>query len=410
MFSYQEALNLIAREARLQPTQLLDFRESLGHIAAQDVVSQMGIPAFDNSAMDGFALSSVWTHSATQEDPLTFQVGACLAAGDVLSTPANGMAIEIMTGAKMPPHCDAVVPIEQVQCTTDSGGKVLAVRLHRTLKPLENVRLKGQDFAVGQSLIKKGTRIHAGHIAAMAATGTRQVAVRHMPRVAVITTGKEISDQYHAPLPDGELYDSNTPYLLSQLRSAGMDASHVANIGDSPELFVETLNASTQALIVITSGAVSKGRWDFIPEILRKQGARIIFHGVAIKPGKPILFAILKDGRYYFGLPGNPISVAVGLRFFVQALIRHILGMSEEKNPRGALTHPFEKKGGFRHFLKAHRQSDEQGLVQLKILDSQESFKISPLLEMNCWAIVDEETNSLFRDDKLLTASMELFP
>lgn len=410
MLSYQEALSLIACEAKLQSTHTIDFRQSCGHIAAEDIGSPICIPPFGNSAMDGFALSSAWTHHATQERPLIFQVGDCLAAGDVASGYADGMAIEIMTGAKMPPHCDAVVPIEQVECVTGPNGETIEIRLLRTLAPRENVRLRGEDFTVGQSLIKKGTRLHAGHIAAMAATGVRQISVRHMPSVDVITTGKELSDKYHAPLADGEIYDSNTPYLISHLQSAGIEVVHLNNIGDSPALFFEALNGLTRASIVISSGAVSKGRWDFIPEILKKQGARIIFHGVAIKPGKPILFAVLPDGRYYFGLPGNPVAVAVGLRFFVQPLIRHLLGMPEEKLHGHKLAQSFEKKGGLRHFLKAHLQSDDQGLTCVRILHGQESFKISPLLEMNCWAIVGEETNTLLANDSVRTASLELFP
>ena len=409
MLSYQEALSLIAREAKLQSTHTIDFRQSCGYIAAQDIDSPICIPPFDNSAMDGFALSSAWTHCATPEHPLTFQVGNCLAAGDVTSDYADDMATEIMTGAKMPFHCDAVVPIEQVECITGPNDKTIAIRLKRTLAPNENVRLRGEDFTVGQSIIQKGTRLHAGHLAAMAATGVHQISVHHMPRVDVITTGKELSDKYHAPLADGEIYDSNTPYLLSHLQSAGIEVVHVNNIGDSPGLFVETLNGLTRASIVISSGAVSKGRWDFIPEILKKQGARIIFHGVAIKPGKPILFAVLPDGRYYFGLPGNPVAVAVGLRFFVQPLIRHLLGMPEEKRHCHKLAKSFEKKGVLRHFLKAHLQSDDQGLTRVRILHGQESFKISPLLEMNCWAIVGEETNTLLANDSVHTASLELF-
>lgn len=179
----------------------------------------------------------------------------------------------------------------------------------------------------------------------MAATGIHELQVFHMPEVEIFTTGKEVSDAYHVPLQDGEIYNSNTPYLLCQLKAAGIPSMYMGSIGDDEQSFIDTLNVSTDARIVISSGAVSMGKWDFIPDLLKKHGARIIFHGVGIKPGKPILFAVLKDGRYYFGLPGNPVSTAVGLRFFIQPLVRMLLSMQTEPFHYAELRHDFHKKG-----------------------------------------------------------------
>lgn len=410
MISYHDALSLIAAEATLQAHRRVDRNEALGYIAAEDLNACLDIPPFDNSAMDGFALHARKTVGARKETPLRIKVGHCIAAGDVLETADENLAVEIMTGAKIPAGFDAIVPIEQVQVIRDPQGNAIEIELHAEIAAGDHIRHAGEDFKRDQLIAPKGTRLHAGHIAAMAATGTHEVRVFNMPEVAIFTTGKEVSDAYHVPLKDGEIYNSNSPYLLCQFRAAGIPASYAGSIGDDEQAFVDTLNVGTKAQIVISSGAVSMGKWDFIPELLEKNGARIIFHGVGIKPGKPILFAVLKDGRYYFGLPGNPVSTAVGLRFFVQPLIRQLLGMPNENFHYAELRHEFRKKGDLRNFLKARLDSDEHGQTHLTILDGQQSFKISPLLDMNCWAMIEESKNDLCKDDSVCIVPMELFP
>ena len=410
MISYKEALALIASEVRPLSDRRVDRNEALALIAAADVVAQLDVPSFDNSAMDGFALHAIKTTGIHNDKPRRFKVSHCLAAGDVLESADQTLAVEIMTGAKLPAGFDAVVPIEKVRPIKDANGHTVEVEISAPLEIGDNVRYAGEDFKAGQVIATQGTRLHAGHIAAMAATGIHEVCVFNMPEVEIFTTGKEVSDAYHMPLQDGEIYNSNTPYLLSHFKSAGIPASYAGSIGDDEQAFVDTLNVATNARIVISSGAVSMGKWDFIPTLLEKNGARIIFHGVAIKPGKPILFAVLNDGRYYFGLPGNPVSAAVGLRFFVQPLIRQLLGMPVENFHYAELRHAFHKKGDLRNFLKARLDSDTHGQTHLTILDGQQSFKISPLLDMNCWAIVAEDQNDLAKEDSVCIAPMELFP
>lgn len=410
MISYAEALVLIAQEAQLQPVRLVERNAALGHLAADDIRARFDIPPFHNSAMDGFALRAIQTAGASGQTPQRIRVSHCIAAGDVLDNPDPNLAVEIMTGAKMPEGFDCVVPIEKVRVIQGDNGHTAEIDLQSAQGVGDNVRYAGEDFKCGQVIATPGTRLHAGHMAAMAATGLHAVPVFTMPEVAVLTTGKEVSDAYHVPLQAGEIYNSNTPYLLADLAQAGIAALDAGNVGEDAQLFVDTLNATQNARIVISTGAVSMGKWDFIAELLEQQGARIIFHGVGIKPGKPILFAVLNDGRYYFGLPGNPVSTAVGLRFFVQPLIGQLLGMPEAHCWGVALAHNFHKKGNFRQFLKARLAPDEHGQMRLSILDGQESFKISPLLNMNCWAILGEDQNDLKQGDMVRIASMALFP
>lgn len=410
MISYKEAIALIAKEAVPQSQRTVDRNESLGYVAAEDVISQLNVPSFNNAAMDGFALHAIKTVGISKEKPRRIRVGHCLAAGDVLDCADQSLAVEIMTGAKIPNGFDTVVPVERVRIIHDETGHTAEIEIFGELQVGENVRYAGEDLKRGQVIATRGTRIHPGHIAAMAATGIHEVRIFNMPEVEIFTTGKEVSDAYHAPLKEGEIYNSNTPYLLSQLKSAGIPTSYAGSMGDEVQAFLDTLNVGNRARIIISSGAVSMGKWDFIPQLLESHGARIIFHGVGIKPGKPVLFAVLQDGRYYFGLPGNPISTAVGLRFFVQPLIRLLLGMPAENFHYAELRHDFAKKGDLRNFLKARLDSDDHGQTHLTILDGQQSFKISPLLDMNCWAILGEGQNNLYKDDSVCIAPMELFP
>lgn len=410
MISYQEALRLISGEANLQRDYRVDRYESLGQVCSEDILARLDIPPFDNSAMDGFALHAIKTVGATPENPKRIKVAHCVAAGDVLETADGNFAVEIMTGAKIPEGFDSVVQIEKVDVIRDNAGHAVEIVITAELEQGDNIRYAGEDIKVGQVLATKGTRLHAGHLAAMASTGIHEVRIFEMPEVVVFSTGKEVSDAYHVPLKDGEIYNSNTPYLLGQFKDAGIPAIYAGSIGDDEQAFVDTLHIDPHARIVISSGAVSMGKWDFIPELLVKNGARIIFHGVGIKPGKPILFAVLKDGRYYFGLPGNPVSTAVGLRFFVQPLIRLLLGMPPETFHYGELRHDYKKKGDLRNFLKARLDSDDHGQTHLTILDGQQSFKLLPMLEMNCWAILGEQQNNLGKDDSVCIAPMALFP
>lgn len=409
MIPYDEALNRLYREASASTPQWVSLDEAGGLVCAQSVTASFSIPPFHNSAMDGFAVRASQTADASEQHPLTLSVAHHLAAGDLLAEHTAHAAVQIMTGAKVPSGFDAVVPIEDVVCTTGPNGLAQRITLQAPVEPGKHIRLAGEDFVQGAPIVEAGQRLHAGHIAAMASTGMTQVSVRMMPGVEVFATGKEVVDAGSRPLADGEIYNSNTPYLLSHLKAAGIAARSLGRIGDNPQDFAKLINAPSPYPILISTGAVSKGAWDFIPQVLQDNGARIVFHGVAIKPGKPILFARLANGRYFFGLPGNPVSAAVGLRFFVQPLIRQCLGMPPEAPRFSPLAQAYVKKGKLRHFLKAQVQQDSRGQTHVTILDGQESFKISPLLTMTCWAILDETSQELPSGHLLTTASTDLF-
>lgn len=392
MLSYKEALEIILTDEQLPDPKTVSLEDALGQIAAEKIVGTENIPPFHNSAMDGYAVKSETVRDATGESPVILNVDGSTMAGDSPSVGGNG-AWEIMTGAPVPDAYDAVIRIEDTTILeTNDLDRPAKISLSVDGFPGKNIRRAGTDFCPGDILIEKGTEITPHHIMALAALGQDQIAVTIPPKAAVISTGKELVDDLNQPLRPGQIRNSNAPYLLQSLKSFGITATNEGTIFDEPEKFEQKIRQllSRDIQIILSTGAVSMGRLDFVPDGLRAMGAEILFHKTAIRPGKPILFARFPGGTYYFGLPGNPVATAVGLRFFAYPLIRKLRGLEQEIPLDAILQNDFSKESLFRFFQKAHYQYNADGRLMVKILPGQESFKIKPMLEQNCWAVVPE--------------------
>lgn len=408
MIAYLDALKIIQNAATTPVAARVKTSDALNQVLAEDFKAPFALPRFDNSSMDGFALRAEDTLTASAEAPLTLPVLRAQAAGDAAGCNQPGQTIEIMTGAAMPQQADAVIPIENVTTHCDSQGHVTHITLTSPIPLHDNVRFAGEDFTAGQHLICAGTRITPAHIGILYGTGTTHIDVVSPPSVSIFTTGKEVSDDYDQPLGPSQIYNSNTPYLIAELQTIGIPAICAGHIGDDEDKFRAMLTAQKDARILVSSGAVSKGKWDFIPAVLEEMGAEILFHRVAIKPGKPVLFARFPDGRYFFGLPGNPISAAIGLRCFMMPLLRRLLGLADEVPAFARLTTSYTKKGPLRLFLKAKTQVTAEGTAEIELLAGQESFKIAPLLHTNAWAILDETATTYPAGQPIMFYSTQL--
>ncbi len=396
MINYLEAINLITQQPPCLGQEYVNIQDALTRVSATTLRNSELLPAFNNSAMDGFALKSAETIEASQDKPLQFKVITTIAAGDILkeTNSSNKTSSEIMTGAAVPEEYDCIVRIEDVEQLKDDQGQIQGIRITRPIKKHENLRRIGEDFSKNEILVNPGQVINAQHMMAFAALGIEKVLVQKTPRIALICTGKEIIDDLsQKTLLPGQIRNANASYITSTLTAKGLKPTYYGSILDDPNVFLERMDAilNDQPDIIISTGAVSAGKWDFIPTTLKNLSAKQLFHKVKIKPGKPLLFSQLDQGPYYFGLPGNPISAAVGLRFFVYPLCRHLLGMPEEKPISALSLSSGKKKEGFRYFLKAHQHIDVNGKCQVEILNGQESFKINPMLAANCWAVFEEE-------------------
>ncbi|MEO6155473.1 MAG: gephyrin-like molybdotransferase Glp [Thermomonas sp.] len=392
MISYSYALQQVLAACSPLPAEQVPLAQSLGRVFAQDVFAHANLPPFDNSAMDGFALAS---GDAVLAAGCEFVAVGSQAAGDGNcdgEAASTGDACEIMTGASLPNGLDAVVPIEQVDVLLrDGDGRPSRIRLLVDVMPGAHVRLRGQDVAHGDCIVRAGTTHDSSTHMLLAALGFETLLMHPRVPAALIATGRELVDDPRQPLAPGQIRNSNGPYLAARLEEAGARVVHRETVGDDAAAFTEALQRGLDAgaQLVLSTGAVSMGRYDFVPDALRALGATIVFHKVSIRPGKPVLFARLPGGQLYFGLPGNPVSSAVGMRFFVEPALRVLLGQSPERPVCLPLAEPVQKKAGLKCFFKAHVDLDASGRLQVRVLQGQESFRIRPLLSANAWAVLD---------------------
>jgi molybdopterin molybdotransferase len=406
MISFEQAQRTILAACRRLPMEVVESTQALGRVLGEDVISPENLPPFDNSAMDGFALGCGGTTLAVGRE---FEVTGAIAAGDAPQTQGAG-AVEIMTGAPMPAGFDGILPVEMAEVLErDADARPTRIRTLAEVVPGVHIRRRGQDVALGQAVLPSGTRIDASSRMLLAALGIADVRVSARPRVAILCTGRELLDDPRQALSPGQIRNSNGPFLADRLAGLGADICLRETLPDEKSSFLAAI-ARANALhadIVISTGAVSMGRYDFVPDALRELGAEIVFHKVAIRPGKPLLFARLPSGALFFGLPGNPVSSAVGLRFFVQPALRAMQGLPVEMPLRLPLAQPVEKKTGLRFLQKARVSVAGTGGLQVHLLPGQESFRIQPLLAANAWAVLPEAVENFSAGDLVEVFGLE---
>ncbi|KAJ4985437.1 molybdopterin biosynthesis protein [Stagonosporopsis vannaccii] len=415
--SYRDALALLqetaacVRKERGSPMERVPLEQALGRLAAEDHISPICTPSKDTSAMDGYAISSGATVDATTDRPVTFVVQGTNAAGDkpikLPNEPIDGCypCVEIMTGAQFPISTsntpfDACVKIED---TVPSGAKSefrsqQRFSLTRPVRLHANRRFAGGDMQKGEVIVKKGESIRSRHVMGLASVGVSEVVVRRKLRVAVWTTGNELTRNNHDAQDCNQIFDSNGPFLAAALREAGLDVDLMGILQDDVQSLEKALDSAEAVAwdLVITTGAVSKGKFDFIVPALERLRAQIHFHGVAIRPGHPILFASVDQecGRVpFFGLPGNPIATAACFRFLVVPFLRHMLGQEPEQATIAELSMKNSHRDVFlacpshldcfRHGTVV-TQPDGRRLIELS--QSQSPAVISQYATSNCWA------------------------
>lgn len=380
MLTYPEALATLLKEAHSLETERVGLSLSLGRILASDISSPLSLPSFDNAAMDGFAIRA---GSGDIPSGTTFTIAGMQAAGDVTTVYPGADACEIATGARVPDGFDTVVPVERCE---RSGG---SFRLMQDEPRGQNIRRAGGDIAAGAPALLAGRRIDAAAIMLLAALGIDDIPVARRPRITIINTGSEL----HAggPLPEGGIHDSNGPFLEAMLASWGVVLLARHRVPDTGDAFARAISESLRAGadLIITTGAVSAGRFDFVPSALASLGARECFHKVAIRPGKPILFARFDGGPLVLGLPGNPIAVAVGHRFFVAPVLRAMAGLAQEKPMRVRLAEGHDVRPGLQHFALGRVEPDAEGQQVARVQRNQAAYRIVPFTQASSWLTAD---------------------
>ncbi len=365
--------------------------ETMGLAAAEDVVSPIALPSFDNSAMDGYAVRAADVATATEDAPVHLPVVGEIGAGQArLLALSPGTAAKIMTGAPIPAGADCVVPYEW----TDRG--VAQVRVTQPVDVGAHVRPTGDDVSEGDLLVDAGTVLGPRHLGLLASVGRAAVRSRPRPRVVVISTGSELREPGTELGPDS-IYDGNSWLLAASARRAGAIAYRVGIVPDEPRAFLDALNDQlVRADLVVTSGGVSQGDFDVVKEALTPLGT-VWFGPVAMQPGKPQGFGVVGEDRVpIFTLPGNPVSSYISFEMFVLPALRRLMGKTPYSRPttRARLTHGVASPDGRRQFLRGSFERGRGGPT-VSPVGGPGSHLIGGLADSNALIVVPEDTTSL---------------
>ena len=375
--SVEEARSIILGQMEALPAERVAWHEALGRTLAEAIRSRDNIPPFDNSAMDGYAVRS----ADLQTLPASLSVIEDIPAGTFpQKTVVPGTCARIMTGAPFPEGADAVAPVEWTE-----AGEEGQVQFNRAPQPREHVRDAGQDVRAGALVFEPGQVVTPPVVGMMMTLGYPDVAVAQRPRVAVISTGDELVDASEA-LGPGKIRDSNGPALAAQVVSAGGEALPPFHAQDNPESIRAVVEAALDADVLLFSGGVSVGSYDFVKQVLDEMGMALLFWKVRQRPGKPLAFGLLQ-GRRVFGLPGNPVSSAICFEQYVRPALAKMLGRRVLLRPLHAarLAAPTPKKPGLHYFARGIASFDEAGCLRVRDTGPQASNLYSSMVKANCF-------------------------
>ena len=391
MISYKQSRKILKKSKIIIGDEIIKNTDCLNRVSATNIFCKVSNPTGDNAAFDGFAINSKDTKNLSKKNNKLFEILGSIAAGD---KPINKKikkfkAIEIMTGGLIPKGFDTIIPIEKV-IFQPVKKKPKYILVDRKIIKYQHVRFKGSDFKKNDLLIKKGTILQSNHILALKTLGIKNIKVKKIPNIIFFSTGNEISNQERIPV--WKVRNSNSYYIQSLDKNFLFNFKNGGILRDKDKIIFEQkikrmINSKID--IMLTSGAVSAGKYDFIPGVIKKFKHSNYFKGVAIRPGKPILFAKIKGKqKAIFGLPGNPISSSACFRFFVFPYLLDLLGVEDEKPIKAILKNNFNKKNNFTRFMKSKINTTKNGRIEVEVLKGQESFKIKSFIKSNIWTLL----------------------
>ena len=399
MNSYKAAISKLNNNPLKIGSEIVSIKDALNRISSKEVIAKSDYPADDNTAFDGFAVNSKETKNTFQK----FKILKTIAAGDnpYIKKIPKLSCIEVMTGAIIKKPFDTIIPIEDIEFFPSKQNAKYII-INKKIKKSEFIRPKGSDYKKGNKIIRKGELINPAHILSLKTLGIDKVLVKKKVNIVFYPSGNELSDKKN--IPSWKIRNSNTIYLNSLIKSLPVNFTIQKILRDKDQkLFKKQISKQLKSKtdILITSGAVSKGKFDFIPSVINQFKLKNHFKGVAIRPGKPIMFAKFNNNKCFFGLPGNPISSVACFRFFVIPLLFKSLGLKVEKPIFAKLKNKFSKKKKFTRFVKGKLTFDKKGLVQFEVFEGQESYKIEPFVKSNAWGVFKDGV-SVFNKGNLI--------
>jgi molybdopterin molybdotransferase len=389
VLSFEEARKIVeAAGSRVfeapPPRETADLLSSAGRVLAEEVISDRDLPPFHRATRDGFALRAKDVASASETKPAILRVIGEVRAG----SPQHdgrlnaGEALEIMTGAPAPPGDEhAVVMVEH---TSRDGNRIL---VKRSVEPSENIVAAGSEAEKGAIVLRPGQRVDHAAIAVAASAGQTQLQVYRRPRVAILSTGDEVVEIDARPEPH-QIRNSNSYSLAAQVKAAGGEPVQLPIAPDDLSRLRELVGEGLKSDLLLLSGGVSMGKYDLVEQVLVEFGAELLFTGALIQPGKPVVFGSVpaSDGaKYFFGLPGNPVSTMVTFELFARPMIDALSGSLPQPLTvlRARLKAEIKTKTGLTRFLPALLKGSEVELVPW-----QGSGDIVATAKANCYVVV----------------------
>jgi len=386
MTPVDQAFSLIINTALPLKAEKIPLIETAGRILHESITAEINIPAFDNSAMDGYALRFRETTGAAKKNPVSFIIiGEMQAGGAEMPPPlGEGEALRIMTGAPMPEGADAVIPVED---TREEENRVL---VYKELKINENVRFAGEDISTGDSVLNPGRCITSADVGLLASLNCEILEVFRRPTVAIIATGDEIVEPGEE-VRFGQIRNSNAYTLYSEVQKYGGEPHYLGIARDSKEETKALFQKALSHDVVITTGGVSMGKYDFVKEVMADLGVEILIEKIRMKPGKPVVFGH-REKTLFFGLPGNPVSTMIAFIQFVRPALLKLSGSTMIDKPEllATLQDPIKKKPGRRHFVRGFF-TIEAGRLAVSTTGAQGSGILRSMSDANCLIVVPED-------------------
>ncbi len=326
MISVAEAIQIVKEQTSPLQPEAVPLSNALGRYLAEDIIADSDLPPFNRAQMDGYAVRAAETQEATPDMPSRLRIVGESAAGRGWHKEMNtGEAVRIMTGAPVPRGADSV---QQVELTRGVDGSGVVEILH-AVETGRSIVTRGSEIKAGERVLRSGEQINAAMTAVLASFGYAEVKVGRRPQAAVLATGTELVEVNQKPGQD-QIRDSNTYSLGAYATQAGAFVEGLPLAGDDIEVLKEQIErASKSSNVVVASGGVSMGVYDFTKAALKELKAEIFFERVALRPGKPTVFARLPNGTFVFGLPGNPVSVSVTFNLFARTALLAMQGANE---------------------------------------------------------------------------------
>jgi len=383
----KEAVQLVMEHCRELDFETVALDDAYGRILAEPIIAEHDVPPFDRSAYDGYAISAIDSKGASSERPVSFRVIGEIGAGHVGERALRtGEAYRIMTGAILPENADAIVMLEETK-KADEGFSI-----EKPLEEKQNISFQGEDARKGEKLIEAGSFIHPGTIALLATFGYASVKVAKRPVASIISTGTELLDVGEKLVP-GKIRNSNGPMLQGQLDRMGMTYKSYGMMEDDLDACTQLVQkALRESDVIITTGGVSVGDYDYLPEIYKRLGAKVLFNKVMMRPGSVTTVAVL-DGKLLFGLSGNPSACFTGFELFARPAMLKMMGSHSPFMPRmkAKLGADFLKKNPFTRFIRSIWTMEEDGPVVVPA-GFNKSNAVSSIARGNCLIVLPSDS------------------